>query len=129
MKRQILIDVNLSKISFSEDGVLIALDFIDMYKGKPFANIICERMISFQIQNMFEPNAALPCYITEVTLLKIPNIEISTFLIQNGYIFGTDAFIDGPEELFLVSVIGGEAEISIICSNVKVIRKSETLKF
>lgn len=123
MSKQLFSNINLDKISFSRNGVSITLDFLDMYEGLPFASFICEPVISFHYENMFERGDELPCYIGEIWLKKIPNEEINNYLTNNKYRFVSDSFANGFGDLYSLSLIGGEIVIHIICSDVMEKRK------
>jgi hypothetical protein len=65
----LLSDVNLSALSFSNDGRVLTIDFLNMTDGSPCAHLIASGVVVFNYHNTFVSDEdALPAYVGEVTV-------------------------------------------------------------
>lgn len=114
---QLLADVNLAKMEFSDDGRILTLSFLNMADGHLCARLLARKVIAFNYHNVFtEDDDALPAYIAEVTWRELRRNEGAAILRRLGYGFlakGVETFT--PESCFQIHVEGGEIVVDVIC--------------
>jgi hypothetical protein len=115
----ILADVNLSTLSFSDNGRNLTMEFINMNDGNPCAQMTASGIVAFQYQNTFEnDDDAFPVYVGEVTWQEFGAKEAAAILSQLGYGFfvrGATLFIPKSGR-FHIHVEGGAVMVDLICN-------------
>jgi hypothetical protein len=123
----LLSDVNLSALSFSNDGRVLTIDFLNMTDGNPCAQLIASGVVVFNYHNTFGSDEdALPAYVGEVTCRELREQDKDAALSRLGYGFlgrGVVTFV--PEAgRFQIHVEGGELGIDLICAQYRVSRQT-----
>ena len=123
----LLSDVNLSALSFSNDGRVLTIEFLNMTDGSPCAQLIASGVVAFNYHNTFESDEdALPAYVGEVTCRELREQDKDATLSRLGYGFlgrGVATFVPKAGR-FQIHVEGGELTIDLICGEYKVPRQT-----
>lgn len=115
----ILADVNLSTLSFSDNGRILTVEFLNMADGSPCAQLTAIGVVAFNFHNTFDDDDdALPAYVGEVTCQDLEAQEAASLLSRLGYGFlGRGVTPYAPKSARLhMHLEGGEVTIDVICS-------------
>jgi hypothetical protein len=117
--KQLLADVNLARMSLSDDGLSVTLEFCNMFDGGPWGRLIASRLAVSNYHNAFGPtDDGLAAYLGELTVEKAPGWEAESTRARLGYGFhGPDSNPFFGKQSYWIHAEGGEIELNIVCGD------------
>lgn len=118
--KQLLADVNLARIKFSDDGRSVTLEFWNMYDGNPCGQLIASKLAVFNYHNSFGSDEdGLAAYLGELNVEACSGAEAESALVRSGYGFhgpGIEPLATGSKS-YWIHAEGGEIELNIFCGD------------
>ena|GEM_PF-5582338 len=126
----ILKDVSLKGIEFRSHKTSVKMSFIDMYEGKPCAEILCESVLVFNYHDSSYPDE-MPLYVGEVNHTILTRGQLRKKLDEFSFGFSVppdpvNLSVPGPvyvpewEEAHHIHLEGGEILIHVLCKDVHI---------
>jgi len=118
--KNILADVNLSKIDFSDFGTRVKLIFLDMDRGLPVAEIECSKLLAFSFTTTLSiTDDDFAVYVGEVNVTKL-NYGADILLEKKGFKIsgGHSQFWEKQSHVFELSLEGGEIVLTATCGEI-----------
>lgn len=109
-------DIALEKIEFSKNGKDISFILINTENGNYINTVICKNVIFFAFMNNFDEDEELPCFIGDVSYVKIHKDEIKN-KVKDSYFKTLNIKNKKKSNYFLIKLESGALLIEIICEN------------
>lgn len=125
----LLENVNLAAVVFSEDGKNISFSFTDMYHGRQCACLECNSVYIFNYHCVFELDG-FPAFVGEVWYEELSQEAIAKKLEELNFGFYVLEDPTGPltgnrriytpkeSKVYFVRIEGGELSLIIICGKI-----------
>lgn len=120
--KTLLEDINLSELSFSDNGRTLTIEFINMFDGGPCAQLTAKGVVVCNYQNTFgHDDSALPAYVGEVTCQELREKEAASVLSGLGYGFLGSGGATYVSRLgyFHIHIESGELIVDLVCEEFK----------
>lgn len=121
----IFTEVMLNRVNFVEMKNDVKFEFYDATSGYDLGEVICKNIFAFNFHTTFEPTEeCLPCLVLDVSSSKLEGdaIESSFRKLNYGYTYSDGLAIPKSIEYYLFKIEGGPIVVSIICTNIEVIK-------